>query len=244
MAPIRQVRASFDADSITVYQAYSSVIAVPGAANDSFAGTPFNPGRMTWIKPSFLWMMYRSGWASKPGQEHVLAIRITRSGFEEALSLACLSHYDPDVYPDHAAWNERKRSSPVRAQWDPERDITLEPLPWRSLQVGLGGATVHDYTSRWTICIDDITAQVHDIHHDLMHGRIDTARAKLPIEQPYPLAHGLARTIGATTGCATVEAVDQSFHLNEPAPAASRSQANDSSGEGQPSTSTSTDLPS
>jgi len=24
--------------------------------------------RMTWIKPNFLWMMYRSGWASKKNQ--------------------------------------------------------------------------------------------------------------------------------------------------------------------------------
>jgi hypothetical protein len=37
---------------------------------------------MTWIKPSFLWMMYRCGWATKPGQERVLAIQITREGFE------------------------------------------------------------------------------------------------------------------------------------------------------------------
>jgi len=40
---------------------------------------------MTWIKPSFLWMMYRSGWATKPGQEHILATQITRDGFEWAL---------------------------------------------------------------------------------------------------------------------------------------------------------------
>ena len=50
---------------------------------------------MTWIKPSFLWMMHRSGWATKPGQERVLAIEITRAGFEWALSHAALSHYDP-----------------------------------------------------------------------------------------------------------------------------------------------------
>ncbi|WP_422570328.1 DUF4291 family protein, partial [Erwinia billingiae] len=29
---------------------------------------------MTWIKPSFLWMMYRSGWGMKdPGQKRILA---------------------------------------------------------------------------------------------------------------------------------------------------------------------------
>jgi hypothetical protein len=29
----------------------------------------------TWVKPSFLWMMYRSGWATTPGQERILPAR-------------------------------------------------------------------------------------------------------------------------------------------------------------------------
>ncbi len=38
--------------------------------------------RMTWIKPNFLWMMYRSGWAVKKNQERILAIKLTKKGFE------------------------------------------------------------------------------------------------------------------------------------------------------------------
>ena len=34
----------------------------------------YSTTRMTWIKPNFLWMMYRSGWAEKKGQENILAI--------------------------------------------------------------------------------------------------------------------------------------------------------------------------
>lgn len=198
MTPARQVRAVFDDDTITVYQAYSAAIAVPAAANNSFNGTPFKLDRMTWIKPSFLWMMYRSGWATKLGQEHVLAIQITRTGFEEALSQTCLSHYDPDAYPDHATWEEHKRNSPVRVQWDPERDIALKPLPWRSLQVGLSGTAAHDYANRWILHIDDITPHVHDLHEHITSGRTDTARTKLPAERPYPLPDSLTRVTGAS----------------------------------------------
>jgi hypothetical protein len=50
-----------------------------------------------WIKPSFLWMMYRCGWATKPLQERVLAVEITRTGFEWALAHSCLSHFDADL---------------------------------------------------------------------------------------------------------------------------------------------------
>jgi hypothetical protein len=78
MIPARQIRARYTDDTITVYQAYAPEIAVPAVAAGRFVA-PFKRDRMTWVKPSFLRMMYRCGWASKPGQEHVLAVEITRA---------------------------------------------------------------------------------------------------------------------------------------------------------------------
>jgi len=71
------VRAGFTTETITVYQAYPAEIALPAVAAGRFV-PPFKRDRMTWIKPSFRWMMYRCGWGTKPGQEHVLAVEITR----------------------------------------------------------------------------------------------------------------------------------------------------------------------
>lgn len=141
MTAFRQVRADFDAETLTVYQAYSPAIAGPAVAAGTFV-PPFRPDRMTWIKPSFLWMMYRCGWATKPGQERVLAVRITRAGFDSALAAACLSHHDPSVYPSHEAWRSRLAATTVRVQWDPERNIHLQPLDHRSLQLGLSPGAV------------------------------------------------------------------------------------------------------
>lgn len=189
--PPRQIRALFDAETITVYQAYSTAIAEPAVAAQTFV-PPFKLGRMTWIKPSFLWMMYRSGWGTKPGQERILAIKITREGFELALSAACLSHFDATVYADHDTWKARKDRSPVRVQWDPERSVDLAPLPWRSLQVGLSGTAAQQYVSEWITAIEDIT----DLARDLQ----ETARTtpdRLPSELPYPLPAALAATIGS-----------------------------------------------
>jgi hypothetical protein len=73
------------------------------------------------------------------GQEHVLAIEITRAGLECALTHACLSHHDATRHRDRQAWTQRLRATPVRAQWDPERSLQLGALPYRSLQVGLSG---------------------------------------------------------------------------------------------------------
>ena len=123
---------------MTVYQAYSPHIAHAAVAAGTFVA-PFKRGRMTWIKPSFLWMMYRSGWATKPGQQRILAISITRDGFEWALAHAALSTYEPGTYTSREAWAEHKRASPVRVQWDPDRSVALAPLSRRAIQIGLSG---------------------------------------------------------------------------------------------------------
>jgi hypothetical protein len=188
---MRQVRASFTAETITVYQAYGPAIAGPASAAGRFVA-PFKRERMTWIKPSFLWMMYRCGWATKPGQEHVFAVEITRSGFEWALSRACLSHYDRDHHESHADWSRELKASPVRVQWDPERSLHLKPLPYRSLQVGLSGEAVDRYVDDWTVAVTDITETVRRIHALLRAGDDRAAEAQLPVEEPYPLPAGIA----------------------------------------------------
>lgn len=190
--PLRQVRAEFDDITVTVYQAYSEQIADAALEAGTFV-PPFRFTRMTWIKPSFLWMMYRSGWATKPGQERVLAIRITREGFEKALSSACLSHFDAAVCGSHEEWLRCLEASPVRVQWDPERTINLDPLPWRSLQVGLAGVAARKYVSEWITDITDITTRAREIHH-----RSGEGRAALPRERPYPLPPDIAMRIGAS----------------------------------------------
>lgn len=195
--PVRQVRAVFDDETVTVYQAYAPDIARRAVAAGRFV-SPFKVDRMTWVKPSFLWMMYRCGWATKPQQERVLAVRIARDGFEEALRRSCLSHHDPDVHASLQDWAARKERSPVRVQWDPERSLHLEPLPWRSLQMGLSGPTVRDYVSRWTVAIADITPAVREIHGLVDAGRLADAEALLPREVPYPLPDDVERTVVAS----------------------------------------------
>ena len=63
--PAREIRALYSDTTIRVYQAYSNEIADTAIRNGTFISPPFKMGRMTWIKPSFLWMMYRAGWGFK-----------------------------------------------------------------------------------------------------------------------------------------------------------------------------------
>jgi hypothetical protein len=194
--PERQVRARHDDDTLVVYQAYSPVIAEPALAAGTFV-SPFRRERMTWIKPSFTWMMYRSGWATKPGQERVLAIAITRAGFEWALAHACLADYHPEIYGTYEAWQERKQASPVRVQWDPERSIALDKLEHRAIQVGLGWDSVERYVDEWITGIEDVTPLAHEIHRLVERGERDAAKALLPAETPLALSAAAATAVGA-----------------------------------------------
>jgi hypothetical protein len=195
----RLIRASFTEHAITVYQAYSAQIADAALVAGTFAA-PFKRERMTWIKPSFLWMMYRSGWGTKPGQERVLAIEITREGFEWALSHAALSHYDSRVHRSEEEWRAQKAASPVRVQWDPERSLTLAPLEHRAIQVGLSGEAVDLYVGEWIIGISEISALAAEVHRDVDAGNLEAARAALPDERVYPLPEVIRSRIGADAG--------------------------------------------
>ncbi len=193
----KEIRALFDDETIVVYQAYRKAIALPALENQRFV-QPFKMDRMTWIKPSFLWMMYRSGWAGKEGQEHVLAIRICRSGWEWALENSCLSHFVPGVHKAREDWREQLNVSPVRIQWDPEKNISLENLDYRSIQVGLSGVAVEKYVNEWIVSIEDVSGKAREIDAYVKVQRIDEATGMLPEERIYPLSERLRAVIGAS----------------------------------------------
>lgn len=187
----REIRALYNDDAITVYQAFHKTIAQTAVQNKTFISPLFKKERMTWIKPSFLWMMYRSGWATKQNQEHIIAIKIKRKGFEWALQNSCLSHFDKSLFTSYETWKTMLQNSPVRIQWDPERNILSQPLLYRSIQIGLSGIAVEKYITDWIDQIDDITEHCRNIHQLIKNNRVDEAKKLLPIEKPYFLSDNI-----------------------------------------------------
>ncbi|WP_433365483.1 DUF4291 domain-containing protein [Dactylosporangium sp. CA-152071] len=180
----RQIRADFDASTIVVYQAYPRAVADAALAAGRFVA-PFSFGRMTWIKPSLLWLMHRSNWARKAGQERILAVRISRAGWERALAEAVLTS-DPEL--------ARAR---VHVQWDPERSLRGAALNHYSIQVGVGRELIRTYAEEWVTGLTDLTPAVHKIAVLVRGGRTAEAQRLLPAERPFPLEPALARRIGA-----------------------------------------------
>ncbi|MER6915156.1 DUF4291 domain-containing protein [Streptomyces sp. NPDC000594] len=181
MVPLRQIRAQYDNRTIVIHQAYSPAVADAALKAGRFV-PPFSFGRMTWIKPSFLWLMHRSNWARKPGQERILAVRITREGWEEALSRAVLTTSHPDAV---------ERAS-VHVQWDPERSPRGAALNHYSIQVGIGRDLIRDYAEKWVVELTDVTPRVRSIAPLVRGGQAARAQRLLPVERPYPVPREIA----------------------------------------------------
>ncbi|KAI4263307.1 MAG: hypothetical protein L6R42_001538 [Xanthoria sp. 1 TBL-2021] len=104
---------------------------------------------MTWVKPSWAWMI--SGYSFKdPGQERILAIKMTHSNFRQLLLQASVTGHGNVLTAEDKA-------RPVRVQWDPERSVRLEMLPYRSIQIGISGEVSVKWVEEWVESIEDVT---------------------------------------------------------------------------------------
>jgi hypothetical protein len=178
----RHILASYDDDTIVVYQAYRPEIGLFAAEHGSFGG-PFSYSRMSWIKPNFLWMMYRCGWGTKEGQEVVLAVRLKRTFFEEILAEAVVSGFKPDLVASHDEWKQAVKSSEVRLQWDPDHDPTGAKVDRRGIQLGLRGSLLERYGKQETIEIRDVSPFVAA---ERAHARpTDYEKLLLPVERVF-----------------------------------------------------------
>jgi hypothetical protein len=189
-----EIRANYDRDTIVIYQAYSPAIAEAALKAQKFVA-PFSLQRMTWIKPSFLWLMHRSNWGRKSGQQRTLAVRISRAGWEQALSQAVLTSFEPQIHTSPDDWAAEFAAAPVHVQWDTERSLRGAPLQCFSIQVGIGRQVISTYVNEWVVEIEDMTPRVEKMSRALVAGAIDQAKRLLPPERIYPVERRLGRRL-------------------------------------------------
>lgn len=189
----KHILAQFDQESILVYQAFRPSIASFAVSHQRFGGD-FSYSRMSWIKPNFLWMMYRCGWASKPDQERVLAVRLRRQFFDELLRVAVPSSYSAGSRQSREAWQQAVADSDVRLQWDPDHDPAGRPLERRAIQLGLRGEVLRRYGSEALISIEDITPFVVE---QRAHAHASFLHLITPLEAVYAPEPVAADAVGA-----------------------------------------------
>jgi len=197
----QHILAQFTDNMVVVYQAYRPAIG-RFAAEHGYFGGEFGYGRMSWIKPNFLWMMHRCGWGTKKGQEVTLAVRLKREGFDRILEAAVHSSFVPEVYESKECWMRTVKNSDVRLQWDPDHDPYGGKCERRAIQLGLRRKALGSYGRQWIVDIDDISGFVREQREHVTARQLD--RLVTPRERVYPVKEAeVRRQLQLTETCAT-----------------------------------------
>jgi len=182
---VHEFRAEHDEDGVFFYQAFKDEIADFAIQHQRFGGPDFNPSRMTWIKPSFGWVLYRSGYARKHHQNRILKVKVPHDAVADMLSKCACRHGGGGTLG--------------RVQWDPERDLwqgdgsgkrNREPrkMRVRAIQMGVSGHISEQYVHS-IVSIEDVTqlAQRVGLAHesDDVKAAMADLRPELPRERPY-----------------------------------------------------------
>lgn len=188
-------------DSVFVYQAFSNEIA-DNALSAGKLVAPFNTNLRTWIKPSLEWMLYRSNFAQRPGQERILRIELSRDYFLNLLSQAELTYFDPNTnrHPSYGKWRNAFQQSAVQVQWDPARNLYSHKVGSgeRSIQIGIfGKEALTTYSQQAIRSLEDITGIVQ---HFRRSGKLGPLARLIELEKAFgPLSKQINERIELTS---------------------------------------------
>jgi hypothetical protein len=190
----RHILAQYDAETVVVYQAYRPSIGRFAAEHGTFGGD-FGYARMSWVKPNFLWMMYRSGWGTKADQEVTLALRLRRGFFDGLLAQAVPSSWDRERFATAEEWSRAVAGSAVRLQWDPDHHPSGARLERRAIQLGLRGEALEAFGRRELVEVIDLSGFVAEQRARLASGGVSALVT--PRERVYrPADPALAARLG------------------------------------------------
>ncbi|MDR3024066.1 DUF4291 domain-containing protein [Chryseobacterium sp.] len=175
------IMAQYDDEKIIVYQSYRKEIGEFAVKNQFFGGA-FSLERMTWVKPNFLWMMYRNGWGRKEDQEYVLAIHLKKEAFRKYLENAVYSSYNKKLGISREEWQEHVKASSVRLQWDPDHDPFGNKLERRAIQIGLRNEFTRSFAKDDIILIENISDFVKEQYQFVLND--DLHNLIIPEEKP------------------------------------------------------------
>ena len=176
-----QVIGYIEQDTIILYQAFNSHIAQYAVANQKFGGPHYSFNRMSWVKPGFLWMMYRAGWASKENQQHILAITLPIVHFKKILAQATITSFDEKRFVSHEVWKTELDKTDVRLQWDPDHDPFGNKEKRKAIQVGMKGEILRNFCTEWISKIEDISDFVKIEHAKVLQNNLN--ELNVPFEQ-------------------------------------------------------------
>ena len=172
----RHIMAQFTEDYVIAYQAFMPAIAEYAVQHQRFGGSHYSFDRTSWLKTNFLWMMFRSGWGTKPNQERVLALYVKADGFDEILRNAFTVKKEKELGISEA-------DGMVRLKWEPDHNVTGKHEQRRAMQLGLKPKMLTKFNENMILGIRDITDMVREQHSLVERQKLSDLR--LPKETVY-----------------------------------------------------------
>lgn len=190
----KQIYATYDDEGLFVYQAFKPKTVANAVARGTF-GTGFNTNRLTWIKPSFAWILQRTQYATKHRMNAIARIKLSHEGWLQILNQSIPTQYDANRYTTEESWQKALENAPVIHQWDPERDLAGKKLDRAAIQVGMRNEALSlSYVNEWIIGIEDVTDLAREI------GKLsrlnNSTLPEVPEEQVYTTSQELAFSLG------------------------------------------------
>jgi hypothetical protein len=134
--PPRTLLATWDADTVVVWQAHGTEVAERAVATGRFDGPAWRHDRTTRMRvslPSLAW----------------------RTAYVEAED-------DRAVYPSTATWRLAMRYASATVSWHPDRGPDGAELPWLTPRFGLRGALLDAFSREWVVGVEDHTGWLAD----------------------------------------------------------------------------------
>lgn len=184
----RPLRATFDASRVVVWQAHGAEIADHALAHGRFGGAGWRRDRLTGFRLSLPSLLARSDWGRAEGRERILAVSLSRDGFDALVHQAVLAENDPSVYPSAASWRLATRYANVTVAWHPDVDLGGVELPWQTPRFGVRDRAMERF-SESIVAIEDWTGHLSN-----------PSTLASPAVAPYPVDEARLRLLAGSGG--------------------------------------------
>jgi hypothetical protein len=155
--PPHTLLATWDAESVVVWQAHGHRVADAVLARGSFDVPEWRTDRTSRFRVSLPSLLWRCSWGTRPGRERILAVRLSRSGFDEVLRRAVPADDDRAVYPTEASWRLAMRYATATVSWHPDRSLEGEPTAWDTARFGLRDSQLGAFAREWVRGVEDVS---------------------------------------------------------------------------------------
>jgi len=149
-------------DTISLYAAFN-----PRMFNEKGFTENMNLNRMTWLKTSLLWTMWRSAWATKPNQEAILKIDVPEEYIDELYARARRTKDAPLKHPVLLQRDPDRKI--VRRRWKKdarENDTSMFVSGDKTVHFGIRGTELDYFIAIAQEQISDITRTIKLIQQD------------------------------------------------------------------------------